>query len=105
MPIENDFVSVPMMGNVVQIPVVGDKAFAALQLQRFDATDEEWDDMLQSLVDLLQTWEYRRPDGNVMGQKYVTGYYNATPTNPVVLPVEDPEQPPEGGQPEPAPNA
>lgn len=87
-----------MMGNVVQIPVVDDKAGAILQIQRFgEVTEQEWSDMLQSLVDLLQGWEYRRPDGNVMGQKYVTGYYDVTPTDPYVDNAPPPEDPPGEG--------
>lgn len=102
MPIDDELHAVPMMGNVVQIPVADDKAFATLQIQRNTATDAEMDDMLQTLVDLIQTWEYRRPEANVMGQKYLTGYYDTLPTDPVVVIVAPPEEPP-GGEPQPAP--
>lgn len=96
MPIDDELHIVPMMGNVVQIPIAGDKATAIIQIQRNDATDAEMDDMLQTMVDLIQTWSWRRPDANVMGQRYLTGYYDTTPTNPVVInnpPPEDPAAP------------
>lgn len=102
MPIDDDLIVVPMMGNVVQIPVADDKAFATLQIQRNTATEAEMDDMLQGLVDLIQGWEWRRPESNVVGQKYLTGYYDVMPTNPVEVVIVPPEDPP-GGEPQPAP--
>ena len=95
MPIDDQFQSVPMMGHVINVPVPEDKAFISLQMQRNTATDAEMDTMLQELVDLLQTWPGRRPDNNVTAQRYVTGYYNVSPTNPVVDNSPPPEPAPE----------
>lgn len=102
MPIDDQFQSVPMMGNVISVPIPEDKAFVTVQIQRNTATDAEMDQWLQELIDLLQTWPGKREDGNVTGQRYLTGYYNAGPTTPVVDNTPPPENPPEGS-PQPAP--
>lgn len=94
MPIDDELHVVPMMGNVVQVPVVGERAGVFMQIQNLgSATDEQMDEILMSLVDLLQGWEFRHPQANVTGQRYLTGYYDATPTNPVVINNPPPEDP------------
>ncbi len=98
MPIGTDYQAVPMMGNVINVPIVDNKVGVTVQMQKFDGTDADMDAILLSLVDLLQGWSYRQADQNVTGQKYVTGYYNVTPTNLAEDHSLPPENPPGEGQ-------
>lgn len=95
MPIDPVFQSVPIMGLQVNVPVPDDKAFISMSIQTNTATDAELDAMIQSLVDHLQTWPGKREDGNVTGQRYVTGYHTVTPTTPVVDNSPPPEDEPQ----------
>lgn len=95
MPISQDGTVIPMMPHQVNVPLP-DRAgmFITVSIQNDGtATPAAMDDALMSLVDHLQEWPGKRPDGNVMGTKYETQIYEAHPTNP-----EPPAAPP---QPEP----
>jgi hypothetical protein len=84
MPISEEFESVPMMGNVVGIPTTDNIVFISLQIMNGgSATEAQMDEILQSVVDLFQGWEFRHPTDNVLGQKYITGFHRVSPVNPV----------------------
>jgi hypothetical protein len=86
MPIQPDPQHVQMLPHQVQIPVTEEThMFLSLQIQNDgQATMEAMDEVLQSLVDHLQTWPGRHPTADVSGQKYDTLLYIATPTDPIV---------------------
>jgi hypothetical protein len=84
-----------MMPHQVNVPLPdGAGMFVTLSIQNDGtATPEAMDATLMSLVDHLQAWPDKRPDGNVQGIKYETRMYEAQPT--------DPEPPAAGPEPEP----
>ena len=58
------------------------------------ATPDDIKAAVTSLVDLLQGWPGKHPNGDVTAQFYSVEMIPATPTNPV--PQPDPEPAPEG---------
>ena len=96
MPIQPNPQPVSAWPHQVNVPVPGSEMFIAIQIQNSgQATAEEMDATLQSLVDHLQEWPGRDPIANVTGNKYDTLLYTVTPTDPI-----DPPDPPD---PEPTP--
>jgi hypothetical protein len=85
MPIQPDPQSVIAWPHQANVPMQDDAhMFVSVQIQSDgQAAPEEMDAVLQSLVDHLQAWPGRRPDGNVTGNKYDTLLYTVTPTDPV----------------------
>lgn len=55
------------------------------------ATEEQVDNVVQSLVDHLQEWEGKRPGADVTASKYEVKVYHVGPTDPEPTPDPEPE--------------
>lgn len=69
----------------INIPtaIPGVFAYAIVQAQTVEFSEQDLDDTLESLVDHLQNWPGRHPDQNVTGTKFDLNYYQVFPINPI----------------------
>jgi hypothetical protein len=93
MPIDEEAQHVPMIPYGLNATTA---TGLTIQLQVYDdgqQADGYMDEMIQSLVDHMQTWEGLLPDSRVQGAKYDTRFWNVYATPPPASPT--PPAPPE----------
>lgn len=90
MPTEPNPQTITMWPHQANVPALGMSISIQIQSDGTDP-DVDLDAALQDVIDYMQEWPGRRPDGNVTGSVYDVKLYAVTPTDPIFVPEPEPE--------------